>query len=111
MKTLTTLPAPSSTVSLKTLLTEEGVSCHVAEVTGNEQLPLGAECRRLIFVLQGEITCVRGAVNTIVNQEEALLLSNKRTSLLQARNGESARLLVVDLPNPLQEPDIRTFDR
>lgn len=111
MNTLTTLPASTSSAAMKTLLSQEGVTCQIADLSAGERLELGQECRRVLFVLNGEITCTRGAVNTIINTQEAFLTSPERSASLEARNEESARVLVVEIPNGVSNPEIHTFQR
>ena len=65
----------------------------------------------ILFVIEGEALVRFGDVNTILNQEDALLIPKGKAHSVAAHAAKGARMLRVDVPpRQIVTPQILSFD-
>lgn len=111
---LTTLD-PSTSVSPQTILAKEGFHCSLLFLQPGDSTPLQpapAGEEHLLFVVDGEVTVSSEAVNTIVRQDNALLIPRDREHVVEANLGVPAKILRVDVPpRQIVTPPLVAFER
>lgn len=101
MNTITSLPPVTTSASSKIVLSQDGFRCSLhtlplASTGSSFDVPESPE--HLLFVVDGEITVRSGDVNTIVNKDEALRLPDGKSASVEARDGENAKVLQIEIP-------------
>lgn len=112
---LTTLDSVSSRVVPKTILSKEGFQCSLITLAPGDETPF-REAREveehLLFVIDGEATVRFGDVNTMLKQDEALLIPKEKAHLLAATASVPTKILRVDVPpRQVVTPQILAMDR
>src|SRR3990170_2899906 len=97
---ITTLDAPAPTALTKNILSKEGFNCSLIVLARGEETARADSspmAEHILFVIEGEATIRFGDVNTVVNQDEALLVPKEKAYSIFAHVG-SARVLRVEVP-------------
>lgn len=112
---LTTLdPIPSPT-NPKSILAKDGFQCSILTLAPGDETPLRAAHdveEHILFAIEGEATIRFGELNTMLKEEEALLIAKGSAHLIAAGAGAGAKILRVEVP-PRQviTPQILTVER
>ena len=113
---LTTLDPVTTPLSTKTILAQNGFACSLLTLAARDETPrteANQVAEHLLFVIEGEAT-VRfdEGVNTILSQDEALLIPKGKAHAVAGSAHGPLKILRVDVP-PRQviEPPIFSFDR
>lgn len=109
---ITTLEPVPAAALVKTILARDGVTCSLLDLAPGEEVPAATAPlpgTQILFVLDGGVTVRDGAINTVLNREEALNLDATRPSTLVANAPGHAKLLRIDLPARPASPPIVTL--
>ncbi len=116
MNTLTTIlptPAPSLTPT-KTILVKAGFQCSILTLAPGDETPrreAGEVEEHLLFVIEGHATVRAGDINTMIKQDDALLIPKGMAHLIAAGPTGWVRILRVDAPPRRDEtPRLVTLD-
>lgn len=112
---ITTLDPVATASNTKTILAKNGFDCALLTIAPGEevaQLEVKTTDEQLLFVVEGEITVRAGAVNTILEQDKALLVPRNESHTLVAHSNRPAKILrVIIPPRQIVTPQILSFSR
>jgi mannose-6-phosphate isomerase-like protein (cupin superfamily) len=112
---LVTLDPVTNHTTAKTILSRDGYTSSLITLEPGSETIVGETDKleeHLLFVVEGGATVRVDQVNTILNQDGALLIPRGKQHVISAPRNESAKLLRVDVPlRRLNEPEIVSFDR
>lgn len=115
MKPLTTLETPPHPTSEKRILAKDGFVGTLLKLAPGEETPrieAGQAEEHVLFVAEGEATVRFDDVNTILNQDEALLIPKGRAHSIVAHSDAWAKLLRLTVPpRQVVMPQIISVDR
>lgn len=106
---ITILDPVISNAPARNILARDGINCTLLAVAPGDETAstvVSTMAEQLLFVAEGQVTVRGGAVNTVVNRDEAFLVSPGRAYTLAASAGGWARVLRVDLPTRRVAPAI-----
>lgn len=98
---LTILDPATATPTKKSILAKDGFECSIIALAPGVETVLH-ESRdveeHVLFVIEGEATVRFGDLNTMLNQDEAILIGKGKAHLIAASSDGGAKLLRVDVP-------------
>lgn len=111
---LTTLEPPTPSASTRKILSKEGFNCSLITLSpGDDTARVEAAQldEHILFVVDGQVTVRAGDVNTILNQDDALLIPKGRAHTIVAQPAGRAKVLRVEVPpRQIVTPQILSFD-
>ena len=98
---ITALDPVTSPLNPKTILAKEGFTCSLLTLAPGDETPRRNADQieeHLLFVIEGEATVRYGDVNTMLGQDQALLIRKGEQHVIAAQPGGWTRILRVDIP-------------
>jgi quercetin dioxygenase-like cupin family protein len=112
---ITTLDPVTQPVQAKTILSKNGFTCSLVTLDPGDETPWREASEveeHILYVVEGEATVRFGDVNTILNRDEALLISKGSAHAITGASSGPARILRVEVPpRQIVTPQIVSFDR
>lgn len=98
---ITTLPHASS-VTVKNILNQDGVTCSLALLAPGDELSTGSDSAgtdHLLFVVDGSLTVQLDELNFLLNKDQAIHVAKEKSESIRNQSDAWAKLLRVDLPS------------
>ncbi|MEO6993995.1 MAG: cupin domain-containing protein [Lacunisphaera sp.] len=110
---ITTLPPSPSTIQSKTILSKEGFTCSLVTLAASDKTPLRESEHveeHILYVVEGQVTVRFDDVNTVIDQDHALLIPQGKAYCIATDAKGPAKLLRVEVPpRPVLSPEIITL--
>lgn len=111
---LITLEPAARPTKTRNILAKDGFNCSLILLSPNEEIPRVEAAQveeHILFVVHGEVTVHFEDMNTMLNQDEALLIAKGKEYSLSVRSAGECKLLRVDVPpRQIVTPQILSFD-
>jgi mannose-6-phosphate isomerase-like protein (cupin superfamily) len=112
---ITTLDPVTPSLHSRTILAREGYTCSLLTLAPGDETPrreANEVEEHLLFVVEGEVTIRFAELNTIVGQDQALLVRKGEGHVIAAQPGGWTKILRIDIPpRQIVVPQLITFER
>lgn len=114
MKKITTMEQPTTTLSVRKILSNNGFECAVVTLQPDDDMAIDAARdseERLLYVISGEATASSGEITTLLSAESAFLVPQREGCRVTVSGTQPVKLLRVEVPSrQVIEPPIYAFE-
>jgi mannose-6-phosphate isomerase-like protein (cupin superfamily) len=110
-----TLEPTTTPTNSKTILSKNGFTCSLLMLAPGDETPRPNADQveeHVLYIVEGSATVRFEDLNTILNEDEAMLIPRGKQHVIAADSGAWAKLLRLDVPpRQVVVPQIISFDR